>query len=156
VVCNYSCGIQNAPKILLTAHLDQIGMIVTNVLKDGFLKVAQVGGVDRRLLPSQRVIVQTGENNINGVVCSTPPHLQEGKETVIKMKDVLIDTGLSGEDANILSVGDTVCFAPCFEVLNNKILAATALDDRIGCVAIMLAAEKIKTDKIPCDVCVLL
>ena len=69
------CGRENAPKILVDAHLDEIGMVVTDIKENGFLTVTNIGGVDTRILQASDVIIY-GKEKIFGVVGSTPPHLQ--------------------------------------------------------------------------------
>ena len=66
-----------ARHILLDAHNDQIGLIVTGIDGDGFLNIAQVGGVDRRILPGCPVTV-LGRERLTGIVCCVPPHLSDG------------------------------------------------------------------------------
>ena len=156
VVCDITNPDTTKPKILLTAHLDQIGMIVTGVEKDGFLRVSAVGGLDKRLLPAQRVIVHTQTQDVYGVICSVPPHLQAGKEQVLKMENVFIDTGLTGEKADILSLGDMVTFDSDFKVLNDKYVTGPAMDNRLGCVCVMLALQTLQENNIACNASVLL
>ena len=88
---------ENRPHILLDAHIDQVGMIVTYITDDGFIKVGNVGGLDRRLLPAQQVTIH-GEKDIKGIICSVPPHLTKGKSAVLKIEEVSIDTGYSKEE----------------------------------------------------------
>ena len=71
--------------LMLDAHIDQIGMVVTNIDENGFLTVKNAGGIDIRCLPSRRVTVH-GKEKITAVFCSTPPHLTEG-DTVFKNID---------------------------------------------------------------------
>ena len=103
--------------IILDAHLDRIGFIVTGIDDKGFVKVDKLGGVDIRTL--QDAVLQT-ESGIKGTVCCLPPHL---------------------------SIGDTLTFcAEPRELLGDKI-TAPALDDRCGIAALIRAAELINTDK---------
>ena len=105
--------------ILFDAHLDQIGMVVTSV-QGGFLKVATAGGIDSRMLAGMRVTVY-GKEAVNGVFCSTPPHLSKS-DAVQKTEDMFIDTGLGDKANNIISVGDRVVFSADFsELAGNKV-----------------------------------
>ncbi len=98
------------PTILLDAHMDEIGMIVTYIDDNGFLKVGSCGGVDRRLLLAQRVTVH-GKEPVFGVVAAHSPHLSTGEERkkVPEMDDILIDIGCSRERAmELVRPGDRV------------------------------------------------
>ncbi|MEG2119564.1 MAG: M42 family peptidase, partial [Pseudoflavonifractor sp.] len=72
------CGKQNAPRLLLDAHLDEIGLIVTGI-EDGFLRFRSIGGVDPRMLPDREVILLT-DPPVLGVVACLPPHVQTAED----------------------------------------------------------------------------
>lgn len=131
--------------IILDAHSDRIGLIVTAIEDGGFLRVAKCGGMDARVLAAQDVTVY-GNEPIYGVIISTPPHLsKKGDENkAVDFDNILIDTGLSVEKAKeIISLGDRVVVkAPTEELLNNRI-AGPALDNRAGCAVIIKAADLI-------------
>lgn len=135
------------PELVLDAHIDQIGMIVTYITDDGFIKISNLGGIDRRLLPAQPVVVH-GKENIRGVICSVPPHLSDGGKDVPDFDDTAINTGLSkAELENIVSLGDTVTFdVKCRELLNNRVTGG-AFDDRSGMTAILYALELLAGQK---------
>jgi putative aminopeptidase FrvX len=100
-----------AEHVLLDAHLDQIGLIVTDIDEQGFLKVARCGGTDARVLPGSAVTVY-GRETLCGVVCSTPPHLQEGGEDKVPAVDKMaVDVGLSYDEAKkLVQPGDRILF----------------------------------------------
>lgn len=138
--------------VLLDAHMDRIGMIVTGIEDGGFLRVAKCGGMDARVLAAQDVTVW-GREPVYGVVTSTPPHLST-PEDAKKAKDfdsILIDTGMSKREAErLISQGDRITVrCPHGELENGRIFGA-ALDDRAGCAAIIRAAELVaKTEERP-------
>lgn len=138
---------ENLPSLVLDAHIDQIGMIVTYITDEGFIKVGNLGGIDRRLLPAQPVVVH-GKSDIKGVICSVPPHLSDGGKDVPSFDDIAIDTGFSkSELENMVSPGDTVTFdVKCRELLNNRVTGG-ALDDRSGITAILYALELLENHK---------
>lgn len=139
--------------ILLEAHIDQIGFIVNYITDDGFLKVSNVGGIDKRILPAQGVTVH-GKEKIRGVIISIPPHLStDGKPA----KDIYVDIGMSKEEAEkVISLGDKVTFeCDCGELLGDRVFGR-ALDDRAGCAAVIRAAELISENKPDCCVMFLL
>ena len=95
--------------ILLDAHIDQVGFVVTSVTDDGFIRFNELGGIDRRLLPAQPVLVH-GSKIIPAVICSMPPHLSDGDE-VLTFDKAAIDTGYSKEELEqIVSPGDAITF----------------------------------------------
>ena len=146
---------ENLPSLILDAHIDQIGMIVTYITDDGFIKVGNLGGIDRRLLPAQPVVIH-GKNDIKGVICSVPPHLSDGGKDVPSFDDIAIDTGFSkSELENMVSLGDTVTFdVKCRELLNKRVTGG-AFDDRSGITAILYALELLSNHKTKYNVTVI-
>lgn len=141
-----------APKILLDAHIDQIGLIVTHITDDGFIKVSNCGGIDRRLLHAQRVKIH-GKKTIDGVIVSTPPHLSSGEEAVMKMDEVYIDAGYDKKSLEeIVSQGDRITFFSSFESLAGGRVSCTSLDDRSGVASILYALEQLKDETLPFEV----
>ncbi|MBR3759727.1 MAG: M28 family peptidase [Ruminococcus sp.] len=129
------------PSLVLDAHIDQIGMIVTNITSEGFIKVGNLGGIDRRLLPAQPVIIH-GKKEISGVICSVPPHLSSGDSKVISFDEAAIDTGMTKADLeSIVSLGDTITFdVKCRSLIGSRITSG-ALDDRCGAASILYTLE---------------
>ena len=130
-------------------------MIVTYITDDGFIKVGNLGGIDRRLLPAQPVIVH-GKRDIKGVICSVPPHLTANGSEVLSFDDTAIDTGMTKAELDeIVSLGDTVTFdVKCRELLNGRVTGG-ALDDRSGMVSILYALELLKDKKTAYNVTVI-
>ena len=129
------CGRENAPRILIDTHFDEIGMYVTEVLEGGFLRVESVGGLDARTLPSAAVKIY-GKRVIDGVIASVPPHLSHlsDKEELSPVSKLLIDTGYPKEELEeLLRVGTPVGFAPSYEYFENERLVGKALDNKACC-----------------------
>lgn len=143
------------PRVLIDAHIDRIGMVVTYITEDGFLKVSNCGGIDRRLLFAQQVTV-LGKQPVAGIICSMPPHLEKDESTVPEMEDICIDIGMTKAQAEqVVSLGDKIVFtAHCQKMQEDKITGA-ALDDRSGVGAILRALELVKNDDLECEVTVL-
>lgn len=143
------------PHILIDAHIDRIGLVVTHITDDGFLKVSGVGGIDRRLLPAQQVKV-LGRETVFGVICSMPPHLEKDGSSVPEMDSVCIDVGMTKEQAEkVISLGDKIVYsAHCEKLLGGRITGA-ALDDRCGVAAILRALDILKGTAPDCEVTVL-
>lgn len=137
-------GNEKSPKrILLDAHIDQIGLIVTDIDERGFLKVAPCGGNDRRIMPGSVVRVY-GKKEIIGVVSCTPPHLKKTNDTIIKIEEMFIDVGISKEEAcKNISLGDAVIFNSEPKELLGTRIASKALDNRASVAALIRFAELI-------------
>ena len=136
--------------IMLDAHLDQVGLIVTNVWQDGFLQVAPCGGVDARVLPGSLVRIYSEDNKtFDGIVTSIPPHLskEKGDEEFPKISELFVDTGLRAEELNLIKPGDFVGFTAKPLKLLNKNVAAPGLDNRAG-VAAVICCLKILAENI--------
>ena len=131
--------------VLLDAHLDQIGLIVTAIDETGFLKMAACGGADALVLAAAEVTVH-GKENLPGVIVSTPPHLigKDDKKNARKITELSVDLGLTKEEAEAkVSVGDRITLnAPLKTMLNNRVCGAS-LDDRCGVFSILLCLEKL-------------
>lgn len=141
------CGKENAPKILVDTHYDEIGMLVTAVKEGGFLTVTNVGGLDTRILQASEVTIygkdaDGNERRIYGVVGSTPPHLQKpGDASKLKpINELLIDTGYSKEELEkFVRVGTPVGFRARYLELKNDLIAGKGFDDK-ACGACAVAA----------------
>jgi endoglucanase len=142
VICRMPTLREGLPRVLLTAHLDQIGLMGICVTEEGFLKAAPCGGVDRRSLAGARVTVHTKAGELAGVVCSVPPHLSNEKATPLKPEDIFIDIGLNKKDAEaVFSPGDRITFAcPPLSLACGRFCSA-GLDNRAGCAAVVMAAQ---------------
>ena len=131
-------------KLMLSAHMDEVGLMVTNITSDGYLKFDEVGGIDRRVLLGKSVTV--GKNNINGVIGVKPIHLCKGEETarIPELLEMYIDIGAdSREDAlNYIKYGDSINFVSEFTATADSI-TSKALDDRFGCLVLI---ELIKSE----------
>ena len=126
-------------KVMLSAHMDEVGFIVTYICDNGFLKFASVGGVDSKVVNGRYVTV--GENKINGVIGSKAVHLCDGDEAhkVSELSKIYIDIGASTKEEaeKYVEIGDAVYFKSDFVEFGSSKIKAKAIDDRFGC-AIML------------------
>ena len=140
-------------KVMIEAHMDEIGLMVTKIDDNGFLYFTNIGGIDARILPATKVKVH-GTKTVTGVIGAKPPHLLDKKEAdkTIPMDKLFIDIGFSKDKAEkIVSVGDFVTFYPDFTTLGKKCMASKCFDDR-ACVAILLdILENLKNTKLPFD-----
>ncbi len=136
-----SCGKRGAPKILIDAHFDEIGLMVREVCEGGFLRVCALGGIDPSIMQAADVIIY-GVETLRGVVVSTPPHLKGGDDTLPLTTDMLIDTGLDTDKAKaLIPIGTPVGFTPIYgELLNGRIMGKSF--DNKACGACALWAIK--------------
>ena len=145
----------NAWHVLLDAHMDKVGLIVTSITDDGFVTVGNVGGLDRRWFPAQRVCIH-GTKSIYGIISTLPPHLASGEEKVQKIEQVRIDTGYDAESLReFVSIGDSVTFCGYTGELAGGRFSSPALDDRSGMAAIFYALDEIWQEDLDCKVTVL-
>ena len=121
-------------RLMLSAHMDEVGLMVTDITADGFLKFDEVGGIDRRVLPGKAVTV--GKNHIPGVIGVKPIHLCKGEEaqSIPAYSEMYIDIGADSQEqaTEVVSYGDSVCYDAPF-LQNEYSLNAKAIDDRFGC-----------------------
>ena len=133
--------------ILLEAHMDVIGMVVTAVEENGFLRVAPCGGVDVRCLAAHDVTVH-GKEKLFGVVTSVPPHLlQEESDKAADFDTLLVDTGLDGDRAqSLVSVGDRVTLRSlCWTMHGGELVSGAYTDDMAGVCVILRCLEILQT-----------
>ncbi len=126
--------------ILLDAHLDRIGLIVTDIDQNGFVKVDKCGGMDSRVLQNARLAAQDG---ITGTVCCLPPHLSDGSEDkATPINKVWVDFGMNAEQVREhIKIGDTLTFVSKPRMLLNNIITSPALDNRCSVAALIRCAE---------------
>ncbi len=132
--------------ILLDAHLDTIGFVVTGITDDGFVRVQKVGGVDMRTVEDMELIIH-GEIDVYGVVCTVPPHLSNGESKVSADGTAVVDIGMNRKDAEkVVSIGDRASFKNNFTVLNGNTVSSPYIDDRGGIAVLLKALEYTNTD----------
>lgn len=151
------CGRNNAPRLLIEAHIDEIGLMVKNIDENGFITVTSVGGVDARILPAMEVTVHA-KRDIKGVIGAKPPHIMPADERkkAVKMSDISIDTGLSKEEIKeLVSVGDTVTFSAYPRELSDGQLTGKSLDDRASVAVLAEVMKNISGVPINADIYVL-
>lgn len=156
IIATIPATTENAPCVLLEAHMDEIGFLVTNITEEGFLRVACCGGIDKRCLAATPVTVW-GKETLNGVFCSTPPHLKKEKENkAADEHDLCIDVGMPAADVKALvPLGTRVSFVANFTQMQGDCVTSKALDNRAGVVAILYALSLLKGKALPCNIKVL-
>lgn len=135
-------------KLMLSAHMDEVGLMVTDITNDGYLKFDEVGGIDRRVIVGKRVSV--GTNKLQGIVGIKPIHLTKSDERLAigQMSEMYIDIGAKSkqEALKYVSYGDSIYFNADFYTVNSY-LHTKAVDDRFGCfVLIQLIKSELEYD----------
>lgn len=142
----------DSKKIMVCAHMDEVGFIVSDVTDEGFVKFKEVGGFDPRILLTQKVVIDSSSGQIKGVMGIKAVHLQTADERkkVAPIDSMYIDIGASSRvDAlKFVSKGDYATFDSEYRELGEGLIKAKALDDRAGC-ALMLELVK---NKYECDI----
>jgi tetrahedral aminopeptidase len=148
-------GKKTAPKVMLAAHMDEVGLMVKTITKDGFLQFTKMGGIDDRILLAQKVSVLTEKAALPGVVGSKPPHIQkeEERKKIVTYDEMFLDIGAEDrEDAKAMGVkvGDPVAFDVEYVKLGKDAVMGKAFDNRAGC-AVMVETLK-QLEKTDCTV----
>ncbi len=137
--------------LMLDAHIDQVGFVVTDIDDNGFLTVKNVGGIDIRALPSRRVTVH-GKEKVTAVFSATPPHLAKGEVTYDNIADIKLDTAMGNKAKDIISAGDYVTLAGSpKELLNNRV-CGRSFDDRTAVACLISVAQMLCDKKLPFNV----
>ena len=133
------------PVLLLDAHFDEIGFMVTEILDGGFLRLSCCGGIDRRCIAGSFVTV-LGKERLDGIVCSLPPHLRGEKDPSVPGKEsVYLDCGRSKDElSDRVHVGDRCIFKPHFTQLLGDKISCKSLDNRAGCAVLVRIAQLIR------------
>lgn len=158
LICKVKTADASKPHIMLNAHIDEIGMIVTGIDSKGFAKIARVGGIDRRMIMSTPVIAHTEEGDFYGVVGSVPPHLQKGDKKNPTLDEVYIDFGFDSkeETEKHIPLGTIISFEGELVELKNGLAASKAMDDRCCCAALIQACRMLKDMDTDCSITLML
>jgi putative aminopeptidase FrvX len=148
-------GKKNAPTVMFAAHMDEIGLMIKNITKEGFLQFAKIGGIDDRILIAQKVLVHTDKKPITGIIGSKPPHIlkEEEKKKVIEADNLFIDIGATDKkDAQKIGVrvGDAVSFDIKFTQVGKDTVVGKAFDNRVGCTALIEIMRRLP--KVDCTI----
>ena len=146
------CGKPVAKRLLLDAHLDEIGLIVTGI-EEGFLQFTSIGGVDPRMLPGREVTVLTRPQPLFGVVACLPPHVQSAgdHDRSVPMDELRIDLGLTQAQAEeAVPIGTPIVYREGIRRLAGDQVCGKSLDDR-ACFAILARTAQLLQD-VPLDV----
>lgn len=142
---------KGSPRVMLAGHIDEIGLMVTHIDKDGFIYFTGIGGWDLQVLVGQRIIIKTKDALVYGVIGKKPPHLMtpDERKKVAKFKELWIDIGAKNkkEASSLVALGDPAVINYGFQELLNNLVAARAFDDRVGSFVVLEALRIISKMK---------
>lgn len=131
-------------KLMMTAHMDEVGFIIKGITDEGYLKFAPVGGIDGRVLLGQRVRV--GEKKVPGVIGIKAVHMTtpEERKTCVKISDMYMDIGAQSKEQaeKVVRLGDYAAFDSDYVAFGDHKIKAKALDDRVGCLALIQVLQE--------------
>ena len=142
-------GRKDKPKVMLAAHMDEVGLMVKTITKEGFLQFTKMGGIDDRILMAQKVNVLTDKGSLPGIIGSKPPHIQkeEERKKIVAYDELFLDVGAeSREDAKKMGVkiGDPVAFDIRYVKIGKDAVMGKAFDDRIGCATMVETLKQLQ------------
>jgi putative aminopeptidase FrvX len=138
VIAHKKGGSEN-PRIMIAGHMDEVGLMVSFITKEGFIKFQPIGGWWEQVMLAQRVVIKGKNGDVYGVVGSKPPHLLSADERkkVVDIKDMFIDIGASGaeevREMGVLPGAPIVPHSPFTRLKKENLIMGKAMDDRVGC-----------------------
>lgn len=146
--------VEDAPKVMIAAHMDEIGFMISSITEKGFFRVVPLGGWNPYVVSAQRFTLQTRKGDYPVVSSSIPPHLLRGKDKPdIKIEDILFDAGFdSKEEAEEYGVrpGDTIVpLAETIKMANGKTLLGKSWDNRYGVTVVLEALKELQKESLP-------
>jgi len=143
-------GKPKALKIMLAAHMDEVGLMVKTITKDGFIQFSKMGGIDDRILPAQKVVIFTKDAALPGIIGSKPPHIQkeEERKKILAFDDLFIDVGAESKEDAVgmgITVGDPIAFDVQYTKLARNVVMGKAFDNRAGCATMIEALKLLKS-----------
>ncbi len=148
------CGLENAKRLFIDVHYDEVGLMVKGITEDGHLRVCAMGGVDARIFPASEVVVY-GKETLPGIVLMKPRALMTADEKgkLIPVTELLVDTGLTKTEAEELTpIGTAVGYEPVYTELCGGYIAGKGMDDKCCAVPVIAAVAALDMNEIDCDI----
>ncbi|MDP3066117.1 MAG: M42 family metallopeptidase [Methanobacteriaceae archaeon] len=143
-------GKPEGKKVMLAAHMDEIGLMVRYIDKEGFIKFSKIGGINDQMLLNQEVCIHTPQGVVRGVIGSKPPHRMKTseKKKVIEYKNMFIDIGASTKEEaeELVNVGNPITIRQEFSELGPQLVKGKALDNRVGCAVLVEVMKRARSD----------
>lgn len=145
----------NAKRVMIAAHMDEIGFMITHITDNGMIQFTNLGGVANDIWQGQRLKVKNRKNEeIIGVVANIPKHFRTGNEAAPQIKDLMLDIGASSSEEvrqKGIEIGDTIVPATPFTQLSEYRYSAKAWDNRYGCLIAIEILELLKDTELEVD-----
>lgn len=146
VVCKLKAKSNESPKILIFAHMDEIGFIIRKIEGNGFLRFERIGGVNTQILPGTKV-QSIEDRSVKGLIGAQSHHFmsQESKFKIPQIKEMYIDIGAYSKEEVVnrgINVGDMFSFDDTWTELTDKIVSSKAIDNRVGCSILLELSER--------------
>ncbi len=142
-------GDPNGKKIMLAAHMDEIGLMVRYIDSEGFVKFSKIGGINDQMLLNQDIYIQTSDGDVNGVIGSKPPHKMKKSERdkVVEYDKMFIDIGAANKEEalKMVQIGDPIIIKQNFQDLGNSLVKGKALDNRAGCAVLVEVLKRVNS-----------
>ena len=140
---------KKGPKVMLAAHMDEIGLMVRYIDDNGYIKFSTIGGINDQMLMNQTVVIHSKNGDLTGVIGSKPPHVTkpEERKKVVPYDEMFIDIGAKDKEQaeEMVSIGDPITFKSWFEAFPNDLVMCKALDNRLGCYVMMEVLKRVNT-----------
>ena len=144
---------KKGPKVMLAAHMDEIGLMVRYIDDNGYIKFSTIGGINDQMLMNQTVVIHSKTGDLTGVIGSKPPHVTkpEERKKVVPYDEMFIDIGAKDKEQaeEMVSIGDPITFKSWFEAFPNDLVMCKALDNRLGCYVMMPRYRNFRDRKSP-------
>jgi len=142
------------PKVMLSAHMDEVGFLVRKIEPDGWVRLTRVGGIPEKSLPAQRLVLRGSRGDVFGIIGPKSHHLTppEEKFKVVEINDLYVDVGAHSKaeaEAMGISPGTVVTYHGFFQEMAGGQFAGKALDDRAGCFVLLQLARLLSARKLP-------
>lgn len=141
-------GGEGKERVLVDAHMDEVGLIVKAIDENGFIRFTTLGGIDNRILPAQRVVIHTSKGMVKGVIAAIPPHFtsEKERERVLSVDELFIDIGASSMEEvreSGVRISDPISFDCDLEKLVGGRICGRGFDNKLGCVVAVRALHEL-------------
>jgi putative aminopeptidase FrvX len=148
IVCR-KAGAKDSPKVMLAAHMDEIGFMVKQITKEGYLRFVPLGGWWEQVMLAQRVIVKTSKGDVPGILGAKPPHILTADERnkVVEKRDMYIDIGATSrqeaEEAGVRPGDPVIPVSEFTPMASGTTYLGKAWDDRVGCALFIQTIQRL-------------